>query len=147
MVRVDGVKRTRGQVGRFGAGDFGDEPRGKQRLQDLLRELGGDSKFGGDLQKRGGRFASLETLADEGHQPERDEFTSALVDIFNELVLQIRLAVLPGIRDLRAEQQNHPRKIKSDHEHRHQAEAAVNLEVGDDARNIEEAEQVVQMPQ
>ena len=85
--------------------------------------------------------------ADEGHQPERDEFASALVHIFDQLVLQIRFAVLKGIGDLRAEQQDQPRKIKPGHEHRHEAEAAVNFAVGDDARNVEEAEDIVQMPQ
>ena len=77
-----------------------------------------------------GRSAVLEALAETGHQAQRDEFAAALVDVVGQAVLQIRGAVLVGIGDLRAEQQDDPGKINADHEHRHQAEAAVKSEVG-----------------
>ena len=147
VVGVDGLQRTRGRVGGFGAGDFSDEPRGEERLQNLLREPGGNAQFGGNFLDGDRRQAALEALSDARHQPQRDEFASALVDVFRQFVLQIRRAVLEGVGDLGAEEQNQPGKIKPDHEHGHEAEAAVNFAVGDDAGNVEKTEEVVQMPQ
>jgi hypothetical protein len=112
-----------------------------------VARAGWDAQFGGNFLERDRRQAALEALPDARHQPERDEFASALVHVFGEFVLQIRAAVLERIGDLRAEQQDRPRKIKPDHEHRHEAEAAVNLAVADDAGNVEGTEEVVQVPQ
>ena len=147
IVRVDRFQRARGQVGIFRTRHFRDQMRRRQRPQNLLREPAGHGEFGGHFADGRGRQRILKTLAETRHQTQRDKFPAALVHVVRQFVLQIGGAVLEGIRDLRAEQQNQPRQIKSGHEHRQQAEAAVNLAVGDDARNVKEAEHVVQMPE
>ena len=146
-MRVDGIKRAGGREGGFAAVGLDDQPRCEEGLQNLLRELGRDAEFGGHLLYRHRRPAGLEPLADACHQPECDEFPPALVHVFDELVLQIGFAVLERIRDLRTKQQYDPRKINSRHEHRQQAEAAIHFAVGHEARDVEKAEDVVQIPQ
>src|SRR5258707_10750445 len=61
------------------------------------------------------------------------------------LFFQIRGAILIRIRHLRTEQQNEPAKVESNHENRHQAKATVYFTVGNDAGNVEHADDVVEM--
>jgi hypothetical protein len=63
VVGVHGIQRTRGRVGGFGAGGFRDEPRGEERLQNLLREPGGNAQFGGNFLDRDRRQASVGSAA------------------------------------------------------------------------------------
>ena len=69
----------------------------------------------------------LKAPAQTGHDAQRHEFAAPLVHIFGEAVLEIRGAILIGIGDLRAEEEDQPQDIQPAHDQDHQREAAVNL--------------------
>jgi hypothetical protein len=60
-------------------------------------------------------LASCKALADAGHQPQRDEFPSPLVDGFHQSFFEVRRAILESVSDLSAEEQDEPGEIKADH--------------------------------
>jgi len=148
VVGVDGLQRTRGRVGGFGAGDFGDEPRGKERLQDLLREPGGmPNSVEISWMVTGGRPLWKRCPM---HVISRSATNSRprLVDVLREFVLQIRPRDFGRRRSTWAPKSKiSPGKIKSDHEHRHEAEAAVNIDIGNNTRKKRDSRTGFQMPQ
>src|SRR5436190_5306621 len=145
VVTVDVNHGARREIGGFGAGGFGNEPGGDQRLHDLPDQAGGDAKGLGDLEAVRGRIAGYESVAHTGHQPKRDEFASALVEVFRLFILPINGAVLERIGDLRAEEHDEPGKIQANHEDEQEAEAAVEFAVGYDARDVKSTHRVVDM--
>ena len=83
MMSGNGLQRAGGRVRGFGAGDLGDQPCGQEGLKNLLRQTAGDVELKRNFLKRDGGLSALKTLSDARHQPQGNEFASALVDIFN----------------------------------------------------------------
>src|ERR1700733_5982710 len=64
VVGVYGVERAGGREGGLLAGDFGDEPRDRERAQDGLREPAGNAEFRRELRDGRGAEPVLKTLAE-----------------------------------------------------------------------------------
>ncbi len=116
-------------------------------MQHLVEQLGGQLETFGDVLDRWRRFAVEEMFARDEHHAARHPFAAGLVDAFAGALLEIGMDVLGGKRYLGAKQDDQPREIQPEQQHRQGAEPAVDLAVGDDAGDVEGAEGAVQLPE
>ena len=145
VVDVDSFQRTGGCVGSV-ADDFGQDMGVEKDLQNLLGQPGRDSQLGGDFRNFGGVPAVLKSPANGGHQAQGENFPVARGDVLDHFFLQINFAVLEGVSGLGAKQHDGPGQIEPGHKNGDEAHAAVHPAVADDARDVKESEEVVQMP-
>ena len=115
--------------------------------QDGLGEAAGNPELLGKLEHRRGAQPALEALAEARHQAQGHKFPAALVHVVGQPVLQIERPVFKSVGDFGAEEQDDPGQIDANHEDRHQAQAAVEIQVGHDAGDEQESENIVQVPE
>src|SRR5436190_21718074 len=92
IVAGNRFQRSGGQVGGFGAGSLDDNAGVAKSLHDLLNQPGWDTKVFTDLNHAWRRFSTNKALSDASHESQSNKLTSALVDMFNLLLFQVRSA-------------------------------------------------------
>src|SRR3954468_8020515 len=90
VMRVDLVQWPRWSVRGLRAGNFDDQMRGDECLQNLLDETAGDAEFVGHFLSGWRTKAALKALTDAGHESESDELAATLVNVFRDALLEIQ---------------------------------------------------------